>query len=157
MTTLDALFDHNRWANERLLEGCRDLRPEQLAASVEGTYGDLGATLAHIASGEVYYVALLTGWKPATEWQQDDPFPGVEPLLEVVHDAGLRLADAARSIPPDRRIEHDEDGPVPASIIFVQAIDHATEHRTHARTILSQLGLEPPAVDGWEYATNERP
>jgi uncharacterized damage-inducible protein DinB len=151
MTTLDALFDHNRWANERLLEACRDLTPAQLAATVEGTYGDLGATLAHIASGEVYYVALLTGWKPATAWQQDDPFPGIEPLLEVVHEAGIRLAAAAASVAPDKPIERDLGELIPASVILVQAIDHATEHRTHARTILTQLGVEPLAVDGWQY------
>jgi uncharacterized damage-inducible protein DinB len=151
MTTLDALFDHNRWANERLLEACRGLTPEQLTASVRGTYGELGATLAHIASGDVFYVELLTGWRPSTEWQRDEPFPGIEPLLEVVRETGVRLAAAARSIPPDQPIERDPGELIPASVIMVQAIDHGIEHRTHARTILTQLGIEPPAIDGWHY------
>jgi uncharacterized damage-inducible protein DinB len=151
MTTLSAIFDHNRWANEVLLEACRDLTAEQLATSVAGTYGDLGATLAHIASGEAFYTLLLTGWKPSTEWQQDDPFPGVDPLLVVVRETGARLRAAAASMPGDQRIERDPGELIPASVILVQAINHATEHRAHATTILSQLGITPPAIDGWAH------
>ena len=151
MTTLKAVFDHNRWANERLLEACRGLTPEQLSASVVGTYGDLGSTLAHIASGEAFYTLLMSGWRPQTTWQQDDPFPGVETLLEIIRETGTRLLVAAESIPGDQLIERDPGELIPASVILVQALDHATEHRTHARTILTQIGVPPPAVDGWEH------
>lgn len=151
MTTLAAMFEHNRWANEQLLEACRGLTSDQYATSVDGTYGTLGATLAHIASGEAFYALLLTGWVPSTEWQQDDPFPGIEPLLEVVAGAGARLIAAAGSIPGDKPIERDPGELIPASVILVQAINHATEHRGHAATILTQLGIAPPAMDGWHY------
>ncbi|MEO8273689.1 MAG: DinB family protein [Chloroflexota bacterium] len=150
-TTLDAIFDHNRWANERLLEACRGLTPEQLATSVVGGYGDLGSTLAHIASGEVFYTQLLTRWKPSTAWQQDDPFPGVDQLLEVVRETGLRLQAAAGTMPGDQTIERDPGEMIPSQVILVQAINHATEHRAHATTILTQLGITPPAIDGWEH------
>lgn len=152
MTTLDAIFDHNRWANERLLEACRGLTPEQYAASVHGGYGDLGATLAHIASGEAFYTLLMSGWKPSTIWQQDDPFPGaVDELLEVVRETGARLKALAASTAPDQPIERDPGELIPARVILVQAINHATEHRAHATTILTQLGIEPPAIDGWHH------
>lgn len=152
MTTLAAMFEHNRWANEQLLEACRDLTPEQYATSVVGGYGDLGSTLAHIASGEVFYTELLTRWRPSTAWQQDDPFPGVDPLLEVVRETGRRLASAASSMDGDATIERDPGERIPARVILVQAINHATEHRTHATTILTQLGITPPAIDGWAHA-----
>lgn len=29
--------------------------------------------------------------------------------------------------------------------------DHGREHRTHAATILTQLGIEPPVIDGWQF------
>lgn len=151
MTTLDAIFEHNAWANEVLLEACRGLTPEQLATSVDGTYGDLGSTLAHIASGEAFYTLLFSGWRPSTEWQQDDPFPGIEQLLEVVRETGPRLLAAARSNPADQLIERDPGEMIPASVILVQAINHATEHRGHAATILTQLGMQPPPMDGWHH------
>jgi uncharacterized damage-inducible protein DinB len=34
---------------------------------------------------------------------------------------------------------------------MLQAINHATEHRTHIATILTQQGVEPPVLDGWHY------
>jgi uncharacterized damage-inducible protein DinB len=149
MTTLAAIFEHNRWANEQLLEACRGLTQEQLDTGVAGTYGSLGATLAHIASGEAFYTVLLTGWRPSTAWQQDDPYPGIDPLLEVVRETGSRLLAAAESIPADQLIERDPGELIAASVILVQAINHATEHRAHATTILTQLGITPPPIDGW--------
>jgi uncharacterized damage-inducible protein DinB len=38
---------------------------------------------------------------------------------------------------------------VPTAVILVQAINHATEHRSHVATILTQLGIQPPEMDGW--------
>jgi uncharacterized damage-inducible protein DinB len=149
MTTLAAMFEHNRWANEQLLEACRGLTEDQLATRVDGTYGSLGETLAHITSGEAFYTLLLTGWRPSTPWQQDDPYPGIDPLLEVVRETGPRLLAAAESIPADQLIERDPGELIAASVILVQAINHATEHRAHATTILTQLGIQPPAIDGW--------
>ena len=35
--------------------------------------------------------------------------------------------------------------------LMIQAINHATEHRTQVSTILTQLGLEPPDMTGWQY------
>ena len=151
MTTLRAIFEHNGWANEQLLEACRGLTAEQYGTSVLGGYGDLGATLAHVASGEAFYTLLLSGWKPSTTWQQDDPFSGVDDLLEVVRETGRRLADVAESMPADELIERDPGEMIPASVILVQAINHATEHRAHATTILTQLGIRPPAIDGWHH------
>ena len=34
---------------------------------------------------------------------------------------------------------------------MMQAINHATEHRTHVSTMITQLGLEPPDMAGWQY------
>jgi Uncharacterized protein conserved in bacteria len=151
MTTLRAIFDHNRWANEQLLEACRGLTPDQLATVVDGTYGGLGETLAHIVSGETFYVELLTGWEPPVHWHRGEPFPGIEPLLERSRETGPRLLAAAESLAPDQPIERDPGELIPASVILVQAINHATEHRAHATTILTQLGIAPPPIDGWHF------
>jgi uncharacterized damage-inducible protein DinB len=151
MTTLAAIFDHNRWANEQLLIASLGLTEAQYKTAVEGTYGELGETLAHIASGELFYTLLFTGWVPETAWQQDDPFAGVEPLLEIVRETGQRLKAVAESIPGDQPVQRDPGEMIPASVILVQAINHATEHRAHATTILTQLGIVPPAIDGWHF------
>jgi uncharacterized damage-inducible protein DinB len=148
--TLGELFRHNRWANERLLEACRNLTDEQRAATVEGTYGELGYTLIHIARAESYYVKMLTGWEPPVRWEIPGPWPGIDVLLERVRFTGDRLCEVAEEADPDALVDRG-DVQVPSSVLLVQAINHATEHRAHAATILTQLGIQPPQVDGWAF------
>ena len=151
MTTLAAIYEHNAWANLLLIEACRELTPEQLATAVEGTYGELGDTLAHLVSGETFYVELLTDWGPPERWHRGDPFPGIESLLQRARETGPRLLAVAQSIDADELIERDPGELIPASVVLVQAVNHATEHRAHIATILTQLGIEPPAIDGWHH------
>lgn len=44
---------------------------------------------------------------------------------------------------------------IPASIFLLQAIYHAHEYRTQINTILSQLGVAPPALSAWDYYDEE--
>ena len=149
-TTLTELFRHNRWANERLLEACRNLSEEQRATAVDGTYGELGNTLTHIASGESFYLELLTGWEPPVSWESPGPWPGIDALLERARFTGDRLCELADGADPDALVDRG-DAQVPTSVVLVQVINHSNEHRAHAATILTQLGIEPPLIDGWNF------
>ena len=40
---------------------------------------------------------------------------------------------------------------LPASVLLLQAVHHAHEHRTQVTTLLGQQGLEPPGLSGWRY------
>ena len=147
-TTLSELFRHNRWANQQILEACRVLTEEQRAVTVEGTYGELGNTLTHLVRAESFYLKLLTDWQPPVRWEIPGPFPGIDVLLERARFTGERLVEIADETDPGREIDVDGDS-VPAAVILVQAINHATDHRSHVATILTQLGIGPPEIDGW--------
>jgi uncharacterized damage-inducible protein DinB len=149
-TSLTEMFRHNRWANERILEACRELTDEQRAATVEGTYGELGHTLTHIVSGESFYLELLTGWEPPVRWEIPGPWPGIDPLLERARFTGNRLCEVAEQADPDALVDRG-DAQIPTSVVLVQTVNHGNEHRAHAATILTQLGIEPPLVDGWTF------
>jgi uncharacterized damage-inducible protein DinB len=43
MDLLVEFFRHNSMMNTRLLEACQELSPEQLGATLTGTYGSIGA------------------------------------------------------------------------------------------------------------------
>jgi uncharacterized damage-inducible protein DinB len=147
-TTLHALFRHNRWANEKILEACRDLTDAQRATSVVGTYGELGTTLTHLVRAESWYLQLVSGWQPPVRWEIPGPFPGIDTLRERATYTGNRLTEIVDTLDADGTVEVDGD-PVPIAVILVQAINHATEHRAHVATILTQLGIQPPEMDGW--------
>jgi len=148
-------FRHNTMMNRRLLEACRQLSPEQLGAKATGTYGSIGATLVHIANSQEGYAARFLGTERA-ERLQEDPFPGFEALAERFDHGDAQLEEAASQAGQDREVHVSGDDPpgtwrMPASLILLQAVNHGTEHRSQVATILTQLGVEPPEMDGWTY------
>jgi uncharacterized damage-inducible protein DinB len=148
-------FKHNTMMNRHLVEACRQLTSEQLGATTTGTYGSIGATLVHIANAQVGYAArLLDSERP--ERLQEDPFPGFEPLAERFALGDAQLEDAAGQAGQDREVRVTGDDPpgtwlMPVSLFLLQAINHGTEHRSQVATTLTQLGVEPPEMDGWTY------
>ena len=40
----------------------------------------------------------------------------------------------------------------PAGIRLAQALHHGTDHRSQVCTALTTLGIEPPAIDAWDFA-----
>jgi uncharacterized damage-inducible protein DinB len=155
MDVLVEFFRHNSMMNRRLIEACRQLSPEQLAATATGTYGSIGVTLVHIANAQEGYAArLLDVERP--ERLPEDPFPGFEALAERFAHGDAQLEEAAAQADQDRTVQVTGDDPpgtwsMPVSLFLLQAVNHGTEHRSQVATILTQLGVEPPEMDGWTY------
>ena len=160
-TALVELYRHNLWANLHLLDACAGLGDEQLDASAPGTFGRVRDTLVHLFAAEERYVALLSDQRPERPLSERDPFPGFEELRERARRSGEALIELAGQTPADRVLRGTwRDGPYEmlATVPLVQAINHATEHRAHVMTILTQRGVELPDIDGWAYgeATSDR-
>jgi uncharacterized damage-inducible protein DinB len=155
-TNHQQLYRHNRWANRVLLQACAGLTPDQLATSVVGTYGALDRTLAHLASAEAGYVWRFDPESDRFRWDdEEDPVPPIPTLARVLEDSGSKLIELAGSTPDDAFVAYVIDGDQkrwPAWVVLGQAIDHGREHRSHVATILTQLGIEPPGMDVWDYA-----
>ena len=155
MDLLAEFFRHNAMMNRRLVDACRQLSPEQLGSTSVGTYGSIGSTLVHIANAQEGYAArFLRTDRP--ERLPEDPFPGFEPLAERFAHGDAQLEEAARRADQDHEIQVTGDDPpgvwrMPASLLLLQAVNHGTEHRSQVATILTQLGVEPPEMDGWTY------
>jgi uncharacterized damage-inducible protein DinB len=70
--------------------------------------------------------------------------------------SGEALTGLARDLPDDHVLRGEYRGQpyeMPASMMFTQAVNHATEHRTHISAILTQQGVEPPRTDAIAYFT----
>lgn len=155
MDMLVELLKHNTMMNDRLLEVCRGLSDEQLATTVHGTYGSIGATLVHVAGGQNSYAARFFG-KERPERLPEEPFPGFDPLTSHFNKGNSLLEQAAAEGGTDEYIELVDDDPVRTwrmhrSLLLLQAINHGTEHRSQVATILSQLGVQAPEMDGWTF------
>jgi uncharacterized damage-inducible protein DinB len=153
------MFRHHLWANLRLLDACAGLSDAQLDANTLGAFGSIRDTLTHLAGAEESYLARLTGERPADGIRRGE-FPGMAKLREHLLRSGeglIEVAGRANTVGHSRVAWEDRAWQVPASLILAQAINHATEHRAQIMVILTQQGIEPPEVSGWEYVVMNLP
>jgi uncharacterized damage-inducible protein DinB len=151
---LVGMFEHNRWANDRLLDFCARLDDAMLDTSLAGHYGTIREMLWHIVRSEVTYHAVLTTPRPDERRLNESPIPPLADMIELNRKTGDLFIQCARDIPGDAILEGVRCGEhyvISASVMFIQAINHATEHRTQISAILTLQGLEPPSLDGWTY------
>ena len=152
-TALVTIFRHHLWANGKLFDACAALDEAQLAATAVGTYGPIYDTLHHLVRAEQGYLFLLTGDSPVARMRPEDR-PAMATLRENARlfDEEL-MAVAAGVTPPAMAHSVEEDGQwsLPAGVVLAQVINHATEHRAHIMTILTQIGLQPPELDCWAF------
>ena len=151
---LAEFFKHNLWANLIMLDFCAELSDEQLDASVQGTYGSIRSTLVHLFGAEERYVMRLTDVQPTTPPSEQGSFPGFAALRKSAQQSGEALIAIAEQFDSARVLSgtwRGEPYTMRAIVPLLQAINHATEHRIHIATIVSQQGLEPPNLDAWEY------
>jgi uncharacterized damage-inducible protein DinB len=78
-------------------------------------------------------------------------------LREVMAENGPAWADyLAGDLDPDGFVvRHRDDGTesgAPLTIRLAQVIHHGTDHRSQVCTALTSLGIEPPAIDAWDFA-----
>jgi uncharacterized damage-inducible protein DinB len=150
-------FAHHAWANLRLIDACRDLGPEQLATTVPGTYGSILETIRHVVGGDAGYLSLLTQGDVSSI---DEEAMG----LEELRSASIRHREAWASLvdsdfdPDAVVVRHRDDGTdshAPMGIRLAQALHHGTDHRSQICTALTTIGVEPPEIDVWAFASQE--
>jgi uncharacterized damage-inducible protein DinB len=147
------LFEHHHWANLMLFDACATLTEDQLDATVHGTAGTVRQTLMHTVGAEQRYVGRLTDRLPT--YHERDGWPGLDVLRQALDETGRALIELAGRADPDEIIITDYQGrtddPLPVAVLYVQAINHATEHRSQIATIMTQQGLAAPDFSGWAW------
>ena len=152
----DALA-HHAWATIRLLDACLVLPPEQLATAVPGTYGSILETMRHLVGADASYLFVLSGGRVP---EIDESAMDLEQLRATMVAAGPAWASlVAEDLDPDADVvRHRDDGidsHAPLGIRLAQVLHHGTDHRSQVCTALTSLGVEPPAIDAWDFADAE--
>lgn len=144
-------YRQNEWANLRLLDACRGLSDEQLDATVPGTYGSIRETLMHFGS-DWDYIDALGGTYEGPRFDHRGPFVGFDVLEAAFRATADGLIERAEAVSRDGsyRVVDGEDS-CDAEVVLVQALNHATDHRSQVCVVLSSLGIEPPGLDGWNW------
>jgi uncharacterized damage-inducible protein DinB len=152
-TLLDDAFAHHVWATERLIDACLRLSQEQLSTAVAGTYGSIIQTLRHLVDGDAFYLYGLTGDRTHAVDTQHMDLGALQSAIETTGAAWSQLL--SRNPDPDAiTLEQDDDGferRATMGIRFAQALHHGTDHRSQICTALTNLGVDPPDIDVWEF------
>lgn len=151
---LAQVFRYNRWANERIIEACRSLSDGQLDERLRGgEERTIRETLFHIASGQLDFAARLRGQAQDVGRAQD--WSGFEALVETMTWGSGALVEAAEGMVEDDDIVvpfMDKRPSFPKSFFLAHAVAHGTLHRAEIGVMMGMLGVEPPNLDGWEFA-----
>jgi uncharacterized damage-inducible protein DinB len=150
-------FGHHAWANRRLIDVCATLTPEQLASSVPGTYGTILDTMRHLIASDAGYLSLLTGGSVAEIDEESLDIDGVRAAMAGYGAAWNGLVGPGLD-PDEDVVRHRDDGTrshASRGLRLVQALHHGTDHRSQVCTALTVLGVEPPAIDVWDFAREQ--
>jgi uncharacterized damage-inducible protein DinB len=150
-------FGHHVWATIRVLDSCSALDDAQLATTVPGTYGSIIETLRHLVDGDVFYLDVLRGGAPEPFDKETSDIPRLVAVMES-HDAAWQLLVAGDLDPDADVVEHEDNGyetHAPLGIRLGQALYHGTDHRSQVCTALTTLGIEPPAIEVWDFAARD--
>jgi len=143
------LFEHNNWANLRIIETCLTLTEEQLDAQpqsvVKGTIRD---TLTHLVASQHGYLSLLT--LPVSDRKR------ISPAVSELYESAKRSGEALIVLVIDTsglngQLQTTDGYYVAPFVILTQIINHAHEHREQICSMLNALGVTPPDMDGWSY------
>jgi uncharacterized damage-inducible protein DinB len=146
-------FGHHVWATTRVLDACAALDDTQLATTVPGTYGSIIDTLRHLVGADVFYLDVLTGRQPAPFDEPTADIPTLRVVMEA-QDAAWQRTITGDVDPTTDVIEYEDSGyetHAPLGIRLAQALHHGTDHRSQVCTALTTLGIEPPAIDVWDF------
>lgn len=163
-TGLPDFFRYNLWAHLNLLDACEQLSETQMDATMNGTFGSVRETLLHMFAAEEGYTRSVTGRAPATPPLAElTQWPGFDELRQRAKNCAEALIEFTEQAGPEdfSKILHLDGGTydAPVIIVVIQAVNHAIDHRSQISTLLTQQGIEPPALDSWAYndAMREQP
>jgi uncharacterized damage-inducible protein DinB len=155
---LNDAFAHHVWATLRLIDVCRALDPQDLETAVPGTYGSILETQRHLVGADSWYLfdTSRQGAPPASVDRMD-----LAALRKAVEGNGAGWSRFLRAdLDPNVVLrEVDPDGGyeklAPVGIRLAQALHHGTDHRSQICTALTSLGVEPPAIDVWDFGVHD--
>ena len=150
---LDDAFAHHVWASLRLLDVCLELTPEQLGTTVPGTYGSILDTARHLVGSDAWYLFRVTGDESHRIDEDNMELPALRTAMEAHGAKWSRILD--QDLDPDAiLVGRNADGTethAATGIRLAQVVHHGTDHRSQICTALTTLGLEPPAIDVWDF------
>ena len=157
-SVIEDAFGHHVWAALRLIDACLVLSAEQLGTAVPGTYGSILETQQHVVGSDSWYLFTVNGDRSLLI---DEAHADLTQLRATMERNGVAWSRLLRQeLDPEAVLKEvdDDDGyqkHAPIGIRLAQAIHHGTDHRSQICTALTALGVQPPAIDAWDFGLDD--
>ena len=149
------LYDFSCWANDRVIQGARLLREDQLNAPVREGFLSLRGLLVHMLAAEQIWLARCQGESPLHLLQAED-VPTLDALdaqwalvRADMHSFLSQVGTAESSVTyhTTRGIEHQNT----LWELVAHVINHSTEHRSQGALYLAIQGIDLGNLDLIQY------
>jgi uncharacterized damage-inducible protein DinB len=141
---------NNAWGNYRLLEACRRLTREELAAERVSFFRFIIKTLNHILTVDWFYVSALEGKGMGyAAFEPEVPFDGIDDLIREQRAVDARLIAVCKHVTdsPVKLVRGDITDIEQADRILLHLFQHQIHHRGQVHAMLSGTRMAPPQLD----------
>lgn len=152
MRTLQLQFQHNAWANQRVLDVVVGLEGTMVSDEAKGTFGSIEETIKHMVGVEDVYLLLIQKLDMATHGSQEAYHAhDLEWFRQRSADLGTDYARLLASADGEF-LESELAIPwisVPLTVRegLIQVLSHSAQHRAQILSTLGDRGQQVPHVD----------
>jgi uncharacterized damage-inducible protein DinB len=147
-----SLFAFNRWANDKMLEACRRLTPEQYAAEPVPGWAPVRSTVYHIALVTEAWLRGLAG-DPDVRFPTEGEVATPDDAARLLERAYRRLDELLPKLTPEwlstpvtlRR--PGRSATLAPWAILRHVVNHTTYHRGQVASKLKRFGVQQPETD----------
>ena len=147
------LYDYNYWANTKILDAAEHVTDEQLFAPTHDSHGGLHGTLVHTMGAEWAWRMRWQGTSPKAMLRNED-FPSLAAIRTRWREEEQQMRAFLTSLSEEnvqRVVQYTstrgQTYSAPLWQLIMHLVNHGTQHRSEAATILSSLGYSPGDID----------
>ena len=150
---IQLLYKYNNWVNSRILDAAENLTEEQFLAPASYPHGGLRGTLTHILFAEWLWRLRWQGESPTVRMKPEDFVTFNSLYVRWVQEEKLLMdfVDGLKEEKLDNTFNYYTTEGEPLQRILWQAmmhvVNHGTQHRSEAATMLMELGYSPGDID----------
>lgn len=157
-----SLYAFNRWANDKMLDACRKLTPEQYTAEPVPGWSSIRSTVYHIAVVTDVWLRVLAN-DPDPSFPSEAEVPTLDDAVRILErayrtlDTLLPTLTAEVLATPRTFSRRGRTAIFPPWVVLRHVVNHTTYHRGQVASKLKRFGIQQAETDLVYWAREQFP